>query len=66
MPDEQTPDAVEHWRHGMTQLAAHPNVCVKLSGLGTFTRRCALQEWQAIVEPTVDTFGPGRSMWSEA
>jgi predicted TIM-barrel fold metal-dependent hydrolase len=63
MLDERTPEAVESWRRGMSRMAARPNVYVKLSGLGTFLRRCRLHEWQPVIESTVDTFGPGRSMF---
>jgi predicted TIM-barrel fold metal-dependent hydrolase len=63
MLDDRTPGAVEFWRRGMARIAERPNVCVKLSGLGTFLRRCALVEWQPVVEATVDLFGPGRSMF---
>lgn len=63
MPDDQTPDAMAFWRRGMRRIAERPNVFVKLSGLGTFSRRCDFQEWQSVIEPTVDTFGPGRCMF---
>jgi hypothetical protein len=44
-------------------LAARPNLYVKLSGLGTFIRRCRRSEWQPIMETTVDVFGPHRCMF---
>ena len=34
------------WRAGMKQLAACPNVMVKLSGLGTFDRACSAERWR--------------------
>ncbi len=51
------------WRAGMRQLAACPNVVVKLSGLGTFTHECSVALWRPVVEETVATFGPTRCMF---
>ena len=51
------------WRAGMKQLAACPNVMVKLSGLGTFDRACRAQRWRPVIEETVDLFGPARCMF---
>ena len=51
------------WRAGMQQLAACPNVVVKLSGLGTFDRACSAERWQPVIEATIDLFGPDRCMF---
>lgn len=63
MPDDRTPDGMALWRQGLARFACHPNVLVKLSGLGTFTRRCRLDEWQPVIETTIDLFSPGRCMF---
>jgi predicted TIM-barrel fold metal-dependent hydrolase len=63
MLDDRRPEAVEFWQRGMARLAERPNIYVKLSGLGTFLRRCRIDEWRPVVEATVDTFGPGRAMF---
>ncbi len=47
----------------MRQLAACPNVVVKLSGLGTFTHECLVALWRPVVEETVAMFGPTRGMF---
>jgi predicted TIM-barrel fold metal-dependent hydrolase len=47
----------------MQLLAANPNVCVKLSGLGTFTHTCSVELWKPIVEETLDFFGPARCLF---
>ena len=51
------------WRAGMTELAACPNVTVKISGLGTFERACSEASWRPVVEETVDLFGPSRCLF---
>jgi predicted TIM-barrel fold metal-dependent hydrolase len=51
------------WRAGMRQLAARPNVMVKLSGLGTFSHACSVALWQPIVRETLDMFGPERAVF---
>lgn len=51
------------WRAGMKQLAACPNVAVKLSGLGTFDRACSADRWRPVIEATIDLFGPNRCMF---
>lgn len=51
------------WREGMRALSACPNVCTKLSGLGTFERRCDPALWRPVIEETLTFFGPDRSMF---
>jgi predicted TIM-barrel fold metal-dependent hydrolase len=47
----------------MRGLAACPNVFVKLSGLGTFVRRCAVDLWRPVIEETLELFGARRAMF---
>jgi predicted TIM-barrel fold metal-dependent hydrolase len=51
------------WRSGLRQLAACPNVFVKLSALGTFVHRATLADIQPIVSDTVTLFGAERCLW---
>lgn len=51
------------WRQGMIELSACPNVCTKLSGLGTFERRCDANLWRPVIEETLALFGPERCMF---
>ncbi|MGB6397884.1 MAG: amidohydrolase family protein [Bradyrhizobium sp.] len=51
------------WREGMNSLAAHPNVHVKLSGLGTFVHACRLDVIGPIVKETVEIFGARRCLF---
>jgi predicted TIM-barrel fold metal-dependent hydrolase len=51
------------WRDGMQRLADCGNVCVKLSGLGTFIHRCDAEAWGPVIRETVATFGPQRCLF---
>jgi predicted TIM-barrel fold metal-dependent hydrolase len=53
----------KEWREGMRALAAHQNVCTKLSGLGTFVRACSVELWKPVVEETLDIFGARRCVF---
>jgi predicted TIM-barrel fold metal-dependent hydrolase len=63
MLEETSEAGREAWRRGMRQLAAHPNVCVKLSGLGTFVHRASIEDVQPIVSDVVSIFGAERCVW---
>jgi predicted TIM-barrel fold metal-dependent hydrolase len=47
----------------MRELAACPNLMVKLSGLGTFVRACSVELWRPVVEQTVELFTPQRCIF---
>ena len=51
------------WREGMQALAAEPNVCVKLSGLGTFVHAYRAQNVGPIIRETIALFGADRCMY---
>lgn len=51
------------WRRGMKQLAAFPNLYVKLSGLGTFVHRASIDDIQPIINDVVSMFGAERCLW---
>ena len=53
----------DEWRRGMRELAACPNLMVKLSGLGTFVRACSVELWRPVVEETVALFTPQRCIY---
>ncbi len=63
MLEDTSPDGWVRWREGMSELADAPNVCVKLSGLNTFTRRLSPELIAAIVRDTLGLFGAGRCMF---
>ena len=47
---------IQDWQQAMTRLAAHPNVAVKISGLGNVTRK------REVVLATIEAFGVERCM----
>ncbi len=63
MLEDRSPGGWSLWRAGMRALAAAPNVHVKLSGLGTFPRACAVELWGPVIRETVDLFGAARCMF---
>ena len=63
MLEGDEPEAVARWTEGMSKLASHDNVVVKLTGLGTFVRRVDPELISMIVHRCLDWFGPDRCMW---
>lgn len=63
MPEDRSPQGDAGWRAGLKRFAQRPNVVTKLSGLGTFARRCDVDTWAPVVRAAVDIFGPDRCMW---
>jgi predicted TIM-barrel fold metal-dependent hydrolase len=63
MLEDRTPAGWALWRAGMRKLAAHANVCVKLSGLGTFEHACSVELWQPVVKETLEMFGAERCIY---
>ena len=63
MPEDLSEDGINCWDAGMRALANCANVCVKLSGLGTFVRRNDPELIASIVGRMVAVFGPERCMF---
>jgi predicted TIM-barrel fold metal-dependent hydrolase len=63
MPEDLTSEGMAHWRTGLAQLAAYPNVATKLSGFGTFIHRNDPAHVTAIIQETVALFGPERCLF---
>jgi predicted TIM-barrel fold metal-dependent hydrolase len=61
-PWDQTPDGLDAWQRGLTELAERPLSVVKLSGLGMFNRQWTTADLAPIVHRTIDVFGPERVM----
>ena len=64
MPRRRDSEYVAGWRHGMHQLAAQPNVAVKISGLGMFDRDWTTDTIRLFVEDTIELFGVERCMFA--
>lgn len=57
-------DPGEDWRRGMMALAAHPQVCCKLSGLANeFGPGWSAETLQPVFDHVVSAFGAERLMW---
>jgi len=63
MLTDREPSTVQEWRDGMARLAQLPNVVVKLTGQGTFTRSLDRDFISFVAEETVGWFGPHRAMF---
>jgi len=63
MLEDRSPQGWAAWRRGMRELAACPNVVVKLSGLGTFEHRCTVDLRRPVIEETLGLFGARRCMF---
>jgi predicted TIM-barrel fold metal-dependent hydrolase len=63
MLESSDPAHVEPWRAGLTVLAEHPNVVVKLSGQGTFVHRVDEPLIRLVTATTLELFGPPRCMF---
>ena len=63
MPEDLSPEGRAQWRAGMERLAARPNVCSKLSALGTFIHRNDPAHIARILRETVAIFGAERCLF---
>lgn len=64
LPADRSSEGLFAWRRAMTGLAPCPNVCVKISGLGVRGQPWSVQANRAIVETTIELFGPRRCMFA--
>jgi predicted TIM-barrel fold metal-dependent hydrolase len=63
MPLDPLGEEHEVWIAGLQDFAKRTNVVIKLSGFGTFRRRCVLDEWRPVIRQTIDIFGPSRCIF---
>lgn len=64
MPAERDVQGLEGWRSGMRQLAACPNVAVKLCGYGMIDIRWTTESIRPFVLQPIEWFGPQRCMFA--
>lgn len=64
MPIDRSEDGLLAWRAGLRRLAAHPNVSVKISGLGMTDHLWTVDSMRPIVHAAIETFGPDRCMFA--
>jgi predicted TIM-barrel fold metal-dependent hydrolase len=63
LPMSRTDDYFRSWSGGMRELAAAPNVTVKISGLGTVDHAWTVDSLRPWVLETIEIFGPERTMF---
>jgi predicted TIM-barrel fold metal-dependent hydrolase len=64
MPVDRDEQGLDLWRRGMRELAAAPNVAVKISGLGTVVRPWTVNSIRPFVLRTIEAFGVSRCMFA--
>lgn len=64
MPVDRDDDGLAQWRRGMEQLAAQPNVSVKISGLGMVDWHWTVETLRPFVLDTIAIFGIERCMFA--
>jgi predicted TIM-barrel fold metal-dependent hydrolase len=63
MLTERTPAAIEQWRGALMAMAAFPNLCVKLSGLGMYSLGLTYTQARQVICDCVQIFGPQRTIY---
>jgi predicted TIM-barrel fold metal-dependent hydrolase len=63
-PALRTSEHLAGWRSAINQMAAHPNLHVKLSGYGMFEREWTAASIRPFIQDTLETFGVDRCMFA--
>ncbi len=64
MPVDRDKEGIRRWQRGMRELAAAPNVVVKISGLGTVDWNWTVESIRPFVLETIEAFGIPRCMFA--
>jgi predicted TIM-barrel fold metal-dependent hydrolase len=64
MPVDRDKEGIRLWQRGMRELAAAPNVVVKISGLGTVDWNWTVGSIRPFVLQTIESFGIPRCMFA--
>jgi predicted TIM-barrel fold metal-dependent hydrolase len=64
MPVDRDEEGIGRWQRGMRELAAAPNVAVKISGLGTVDWNWTVKSIRPFVLRTIEAFGVFRCMFA--
>ena len=64
LPSDRSEQGIDGWMRAMRTLCAHPNVSVKISGLGQPDQPWTADANRAIVLATIDLFGVERCMFA--
>lgn len=63
MPSDRSEEGLEAWRAALVQVAAHPNVAIKISGIGESGYRWRLHANRRVVLEVIEVFGVDRCMF---
>jgi predicted TIM-barrel fold metal-dependent hydrolase len=63
MLTSRRPQAIEEWRDGLKAMAAFPNLHVKLSGLGMFSKGFDLAQARQVIGDCIQIFGIDRTIY---
>ena len=63
MLTERTPAAIAHWREALTAMARHPNMHVKISGLGMFSDGVTQPQLRQMIRDSIQIFGIERTIY---
>jgi predicted TIM-barrel fold metal-dependent hydrolase len=66
MPVDRDEEGIRRWRGGMLELAAAPNVAVKISGLGAVDWNWTVESIRPFVLRTIEAFGVSRCMFASS
>lgn len=64
MPITWDQTGIAEWKVGLAQLAAHPSIAIKLSGLYMYHREWPISKMDILINTALDLFGPERVMWA--
>lgn len=63
VPSDRSEDGLRAWRAALAGMAAHPNVAIKISGIGEAGGRWRLEANRRVVLEVIDLFGVDRCMF---
>lgn len=63
MPSDRSDDGLRAWRSALAAMAAHPNVVIKISGIGEAGGQWRREANRRVVLDVIEVFGPGRCMF---
>lgn len=64
LPTDRDPAGMTRWREGLRLLASHPQVSIKISGLGITDRAWSPQSIRPVVLECIEAFGVERAMFA--
>ncbi|MCC6947151.1 MAG: amidohydrolase family protein [Bradyrhizobiaceae bacterium] len=64
LPSDRSPAGLAGWRRALERAAEHPNVAIKVSGLGEPGRPWTLESNGPVIRDAIAIFGPERAMFA--